>query len=143
MKVHEYAKQSGKKTADVLAAINAINGEIPEDEEPVIKAGNANSTLMGDETDMLDSYFGFTVEDPNAPKKRIPLHEIEVIATRLKGKGPALIRDTKIANDEQDAVRQLISERGIKPSAYRFRSRRVKELGDHVRTKGGELVPAA
>lgn len=143
MKVAEYAKQTGKTSKGVLAVIDELNRDVPDGEEPSFTAGNANSNLTDDEIDLLNGYFGFTPFDPEAPKKIIPMRRYEVVATRLKGKGPALLKAEKDANDEQDAIRQLISERGLKVNYYRFRARKIKDLGDFVRTQDGQLVPAA
>jgi len=141
MRVHEYAKNVGKKSDEVLAVISELNQDVPDGDESPFQATAHNSKLTGSEMEVLNDYFGLTAEPP--PKKVIPIRKYEVTATRLKGKGPAFLKLEKTAVDEQEAIRQLISERGLKVNYYRFRAKKLKDLGPHVRNGKGELVPAA
>lgn len=147
MRVHEYAKQAGKDSSEVLNAIDEINGMLDGEQGITpISAGSPQSGLEDEDLERLNSYFGLepqpTFDEDESPKL-IPLYEFQVHGIRLKGKGPGIIRESVVANDESEANRQVIVKRGLKGHYYKFQTKRGKSLGDHYRPHPkAELIPA-
>lgn len=133
MKVHEYAKQADKESKEVLAVIDELNEDL--EGEARINATSPQSNLEDNDLDLLNGYFGFTPQEmaDDVPPKLIPMRLYDVKGIRLKGKGPGVIREQVEANDESEANRQVIVKRGIKGTAYKFTTRKVRDLGMYYR----------